>query len=601
MTATTVMDSAARSDVRRRPVIDGATRRTPRQCSLRLADGGRLFYRAWLPEGRMKGAVVLLHRGHEHSGYWQDLVDEIELDGYGFFAWDMRGHGRTVDTAAPAGSTGHLVRDLDEFVAGIAVEYAIGLEDIALVGHSMGGVLAAAWVHDYAPPVRALVLGSPAFRVRLYVPFAMSILRWIGKVRPDAEVSSYVKGRLLTRDSRRRALYDTDPLVKRRIPVRLLVDLYDTATRLIRDASAISTPVLLLSSGADWVVRRSAQKAFFRGLISTRKTMRVYPGFLHDVFGEKSREIPIAEARSFILDSFSGAAEGAESPLRPRNDPRYLALMKPLPRFSARWLRFKTAEFLLKTVGRLSEGIRLGWREGFDSGAMLDYVYRDRASGFTPLGRIIDRTYLDSPGWRGIRVRRQNLEATISRAMRQLAEEERPVHLLDIATGHGRYVLNAMGELPETRPSALLRDWSADNIECVRALAGERGIPNVRCETGDAFDRHTLGAIRPRPTLAIVSGLYELYPDNGAVRASLAGLADAVEPGGYLIYSNQPWHPQQELIGRVLTSHRAGRPWVMRCRSQAEMDGLVREAGFEKIATDLDEMGIFSVSLARRR
>ena len=32
-----------------------------------------------------------------------------------------------------------------------------------------------------------------------------------------------------------------------------------------------------------------------------------------------------------------------------------------------------------------------------------------------------------------------------------------------------------------------------------------------------------------------VSSLYELYPDNGPVRASLAGLARVVEAGGYLV------------------------------------------------------------------
>jgi hypothetical protein len=54
------------------------------------------------------------------------------------------------------------------------------------------------------------------------------------------------------------------------------------------------------------------------------------------------------------------------------------------------------------------------------------------------------------------------------------------------------------------------------------------------------------------------------------------------------------------MIARALTSHRDGVAWVMRRRTQAEMDQLVREAGFEKIAQRIDEWGIFSVSLARR-
>ncbi|MCB1968645.1 MAG: class I SAM-dependent methyltransferase family protein, partial [Candidatus Accumulibacter sp.] len=70
--------------------------------------------------------------------------------------------------------------------------------------------------------------------------------------------------------------------------------------------------------------------------------------------------------------------------------------------------------------------------------------------------------------------------------------------------------------------------------------------------------------------------------------------------GGYLIYTGQPWHPQLEMIARALTSHREGEAWVMRRRSQAEIDQLVREAGFEKVGQRIDEWGIFTVSIARR-
>ncbi|HUY87285.1 MAG TPA: class I SAM-dependent methyltransferase family protein [Pirellulales bacterium] len=103
----------------------------------------------------------------------------------------------------------------------------------------------------------------------------------------------------------------------------------------------------------------------------------------------------------------------------------------------------------------------------------------------------------------------------------------------------------------------------------------------------------------PKPTIAVVSGLYELFPMNDPIRRSLAGLADAIEPGGLLIYTNQPWHPQVEFIARVLTN-REGRPWIMRRRTQAEMDELVREAGFEKLRQEIDRWGIFTVSMARR-
>ena len=54
------------------------------------------------------------------------------------------------------------------------------------------------------------------------------------------------------------------------------------------------------------------------------------------------------------------------------------------------------------------------------------------------------------------------------------------------------------------------------------------------------------------------------------------------------------------MIARVLTN-RDGEPWVMRRRTQRELDELVREAGFEKIGTELGGRGIFTVSIAKRR
>src|SRR5262249_2702073 len=132
-----------------------------------------------------------------------------------------------------------------------------------------------------------------------------------------------------------------------------------------------------------------------------------------------------------------------------------------------------------------------------------------------------------------------------------------------------------------------------------RALAWQLGLTNVEFAQGDALDRYKLAAIRPRPTIAIVSGLYELFPDNEPVLESLRGVASALEPSGYLIYTNQPYHPQLDFIAGVLVN-REGEPWVMRCRPQAEMDQLVAAAGFEKLDMAIDRWGIFTVSLARR-
>src|SRR5262249_14899737 len=204
---------------------------------------------------------------------------------------------------------------------------------------------------------------------------------------------------------------------------------------------------------------------------------------------------------------------------------------------------------------------------------------------------------LDSPGWRGVRQRRATLQALLVETIGRLAARGGPVRVVDIASGPGRYVLEAVAR-PGTPVTVRLRDRDPGHLGAARELARRLGLTDVTLELADAFDPASLAAITPPPDIAIVSGLYELIPDNARVRASLHGLAKALGGGGYLIYTGQPWHPQLELIARVLRN-RDGRPWGMRRPTQAELGDLVRAAGFEKVETRTDDAGIFTVSLAR--
>lgn len=566
------------------------------------ADGTPLFYRAWRPAGRASKALILFHRGHEHSGRFQDLVGMLGLEDFAVFAWDARGHGRSPGERGYAESFTTLVRDADAFVRHVSSEHAITVENMAALGYSVGAVLAAAWAHDYAPPLRALVLGTPAFRVKLYVPFALPLLRLKQRLAGKSFVKSYVKARMLTHDPEQQKLYDEDPLIARSIAVNILLDLFDASRRLLDDAGAIRVPTLVLTSGADWVVRKGDQRKFFERLGSPVKELKEYPGFHHAIFHEKDRHLPIAKAREFILQAFD-RPPARDSLLNAHAEgytkEEFDRLSKPLCPVSPRRLSFAARRLSLKTLGRLSQGIRLGWRAGFDSGQSLDYVYENRARGWSPLGRMIDRTYLDSIGWKGIRRRKANLQAALERLIGEAGKDRRPVRLLDVASGPGRYLLETLKGSP-VETTALLRDWSVAGIEAGRALAREMGLANVTYAQGDAFDPESLARVTPRPDIAVVSGLYELFPDNERVAASLHGLFQAVAPGGALVYTNQPWHPQVEMIARVLVN-RDGKPWVMRRRTQAEMDELVRTAGFEKAGMEIDDYGIFTVSVARKR
>jgi alpha-beta hydrolase superfamily lysophospholipase/16S rRNA G966 N2-methylase RsmD len=589
-------------------------KRIAQEHTFAAVDGAEIFYRHWpslnasANNSAAKRAIILFHRGHEHSGRQQDVVDSLNMPDYACFAWDARGLGKSPGVRGFAENFGMFTKDADVFARHICSEYGYKMEDIAVIAQSVGGVIAAAWVHDYAPDIRCLVLASPALKVKLYVPFARTNLAFMQKLGLSkaipalAFVNSYVKAKWLTHDAARIASYDADPLITRPIAVNILLELYETAERLVKDAAAITTPTQFLVSGKDWVVHQKPVRDLYVNLGAKTKEYHVFDGFFHDTLGEKDRHLPLKKAREFIETQFSRPfhqPDLSKSDLAGFTFDEAENLKKPLAKYSFKNMYFAATRANIAFGSKTSIGLKLGVDTGFDSGSTLDYVYENQARGKGMLGRFADRTYLDAIGWRGIRIRKVHIEALLAKAATLLRADSQAVRIIDIAAGHGRYALEAAVAVQADH--VLLRDYSELNVTGGRALIQQLGLQDkAQFTQADAFDEQSIAAVTPKPTLAIVSGLYELFPENSPIQASLAGVHQALAAGGYLVYTNQPWHPQLELIARTLTSHRQNKSWIMRRRTQREMDQLVANAGFEKIDQCSDTWGIFSVSLAKR-
>ncbi len=423
------LDEAGRAVPAAESAQTGATMRPVEEKIFRTHDGVELFYRHWPAAGTPRGAILLFHRGHEHSGRMAHLADELDLPDFSLMAWDARGHGRSPGERGASPSVATSVRDVQTFVDHIATTCGIAVSDMAVVAQSVGAVTVAAWAHDYAPPIRCMVLASPAFQVKLYVPFARAGLKLMQALRGNFFVNSYVRPQFLTHDPARIASYQSDPLITRAIAVNILLGLYETADRVVADARAITIPTQLLVSGADFVVHHDPQHRFYERLGTPIKERHVLPSFYHDTLGEKDRALAVGKARAFILDRF------AEPPSRPslieadrmgytRDEAD--ALASPLRPLSWRGLFWATARLNIRVGGFLSDGMKLGRRTGFDSGSTLDYVYRNQPAGIGPLGRLIDKIYLQSIGWRGIRQRKLHLEELLRAAMERLGGPRRP-------------------------------------------------------------------------------------------------------------------------------------------------------------------------------
>ena len=281
-----------------------------------------------------------------------------------------------------------------------------------------------------------------------------------------------------------------------------------------------------------------------------------------------------------------------------RRDLQRAPVGHPLP--PPRAIKWRAVSVLLRTLGRTSAGIALGYRHGFDSGPMLDYVYDNRARGRLLLGRLIDRVYLDTLGWRAIRARKALLEETLRAEVARRRERQTSYRttILDVAAGPGRYLLETVETIGPDGLTIICRDLDPAGLEQGRRRAQAAGLTALRYEQGDACDPRSLATVEPKPDIAVASGLYELL-DPSPVRRSMASLHAILRPGGLLIFTTQVAHPQLELIANVLPN-RFGQPWVMENRPLATVEAWAREAGFRELSSRTEPYGIFAVTVARR-
>src|SRR3954467_4182520 len=106
-------------------------------------DGTELFYRAWLPAKSTSRALILLHRGHEHSGRLAEVVERLGVSDAAVFAWDQRGHGRSPGPRGGAESVAALAKDLDALARHLCRTHGVRLDETVVIAHSVGGVVAA--------------------------------------------------------------------------------------------------------------------------------------------------------------------------------------------------------------------------------------------------------------------------------------------------------------------------------------------------------------------------------------------------------------------------------------------------------------------------
>lgn len=137
--------------------------------SLKMNDGCEIFLNRWEPDegDDIKGVIQLHHGLAEHSMRYDRLGSILAENGYVLNAYDMRGHGKTAETAIAKGEGrfGQLARkngfetaveDLAFIIDSLKKDFPD--KKIVLLGHSFGSFISQRYIEKYGNKIDGCIL-----------------------------------------------------------------------------------------------------------------------------------------------------------------------------------------------------------------------------------------------------------------------------------------------------------------------------------------------------------------------------------------------------------------------------------------------------------
>lgn len=265
--------------------------------SLLGVDGVKIFTQSWLPDAAdPRAVVVLVHGFGEHSDRYDWVAERFVEAGYAVYASDHRGHGRSQGPRALI-DVGALVADVDRLVDE-ATKAHEGLP-VAMLGHSLGGLIAICYALAHQRRLRALVLSGPLAALDAPAP-ALALARGLARIAPTLGVSS-LDARLVSRDPAVVAAYRADPLVHHgRIPARTVAEMARAVERFPDVVGRVTVPTLIVYGTADGLCPPSGPIMLAERFGSVDLTTRAYEGLFHEVLNEPERETVMGDVLDWL-------------------------------------------------------------------------------------------------------------------------------------------------------------------------------------------------------------------------------------------------------------------------------------------------------------
>lgn len=259
-------------------------------------DGTELYYVRDIPENA-KAIIIIVHGIAEHSGRYDYLNEKLNEFGYGVYRFDNRGHGRSGGARGDISNFNELIDDADTIVTLSKIENAA--LPIFMLGHSMGGFIAAAYGIKYPGKLKGQILsGAATNKMPLSLKLKSIKLPYLLRGKIPNSLS-----KLTCRDSEVVRSYEDDPLVLKETTLRLNTEFVNKGINwLIKNMASYTYPCLILHGGDDKIVPKSCSHSFYDTIASNDKELKFYEGFYHEIFSEKGKDTVIEDVHKWIED-----------------------------------------------------------------------------------------------------------------------------------------------------------------------------------------------------------------------------------------------------------------------------------------------------------
>src|SRR4051795_9622630 len=253
---------------------------------------GRIVVHRWdVDEPRY---VVLLSHGYgEHARRYDHVAARLNDDGAVVYAPDHYGHGRSEGERALAEDLEGAVSDLHLVAERAAADHPD--VPVVVIGHSMGGLIAARYGQRYGDELAALVLSGPAVGGNPEIE-ALAELDPIPEVPIDPAV--------LSRDPAVGQAYADDPLVYHGPFRRETLLGFGAAVAAVAEAGSFGDlPTLWIHGEDDQLVPLVHTRPAIEAVRGARFEEKIYPGARHEVFNETNRDEVIDDVVAFLQRS----------------------------------------------------------------------------------------------------------------------------------------------------------------------------------------------------------------------------------------------------------------------------------------------------------